>query len=58
MRRPKPATPWLRRWKSPRRPSLNPKGSVLFSWALGLVGIACAVSAVYLYLDRLGGRED
>lgn len=37
---------------------LNAKGSGLISWVLGLVGIICVVSAVYVYLERLGGRED
>ncbi len=37
---------------------LNTKGSGLISWVLGLVGIICVVSAVYVYLERLGGHED
>jgi hypothetical protein len=37
---------------------LNAKGSGVISWILGLVGIVCVVSAVYVYLERLGGRED
>ncbi len=37
---------------------LNTKGSGVVSWGLGLVGIGCVVSAVYAYLERLGGRED
>ena len=37
---------------------LNAKGSGVISWVLGLVGIVCVVSAVYIYLERLGGRED
>ena len=37
---------------------LNAKGSGVISWVLGLVGIVCVVSAVYVYLERLGGRED
>ncbi|HVY35076.1 MAG TPA: glycoside hydrolase family protein [Caulobacteraceae bacterium] len=37
---------------------LNAKGSGVVSWGLGLVGIGCVVSAVYAYLERLGGRED
>lgn len=37
---------------------LNAKGSGVISWILGLVGIVCVVSAVYIYLERLGGRED
>jgi hypothetical protein len=28
------------------------------SWALGLVGIACVVTAVFIYLERLGRGED
>ncbi len=37
---------------------LNAKGSGVISWILGLVGIVCVVIAVYVYLERLGGRED
>lgn len=37
---------------------LNAKGSSAISWVLGLVGIVCVVSAVYIYLERLGRRDD
>ena len=37
---------------------LNTKGSGLISWALGLMGIVCVVSSVYVYLERLGGDGD
>jgi hypothetical protein len=37
---------------------LNTKGSGIISWVLGLVGIICVVSSVYVYLERLGGQDD
>ena len=36
---------------------MSARGSSSFSWILGLVGIVCVVSAVYIYLERLGRRE-
>ncbi|HUO21534.1 MAG TPA: lysozyme [Caulobacteraceae bacterium] len=33
---------------------MNASSSSAVSWGLGLVGIACVVSAVYIYLERLG----
>ena len=37
---------------------MSTKGSGVISWVLGLVGIVCVVSAVYIYLERLGEREE
>jgi lysozyme len=37
---------------------LNTRGSGWISWALGLVGIVCVVSSIYVYLDRLSEREE
>jgi lysozyme len=37
---------------------MSTKGTGVASWILGLIGILCVVSAVYVYLERLGERED
>ena len=37
---------------------MSTKGSGVVSWVLGLIGIVCVVSAVYIYLERLGEREE
>jgi hypothetical protein len=34
------------------------KGSGLVSWLLGLIGIVCVAGSVYVYLERLGEREE
>ena len=37
---------------------LNAQSPGAISWVLGLLGVVCVVSAVYVYLERLDGRKD
>ncbi len=31
---------------------------VLIGWGLGLAGIGCVATSVYMFLERLGGKEE